>query len=228
MFLRAVAAGFGTLANWQVWVGAVVSSCLLLAYQLAHYSFLEKVGKSEGALGCLTLVLGGSVVQAALTAVYLTWVLPLAVGLSTTTPGHFLVEHFWRIVFVGVLGFVAAMAFALLPIVGRSATAGAFVSGVAICRAMADADLDALADQRHLTLHYPGFWASGWFRLQSLRSMGQLVIWGLSLAFAAAYRGRHQPEPPAYFAPIIQSAAMVTGLLAVFMYMQYVALSFRT
>src|SRR6266566_264478 len=121
MFWKAVGSGLSVLLHYQVWVGAAlvvfisIGSMMLLT-RAAAGSTPERLGPA----GCLTTIIGGTVVQGVALSAYLTLIMPIILGGDQLTPLRFVADHLSTVIAAGVLGVFAIVLAGLVPIVGGS------------------------------------------------------------------------------------------------------------
>src|SRR5205823_8464113 len=95
--------------------------------------------------GCLTTMVGGTLVQGVAVSAYLTFIMPIILGGQQVTPLGFVSDHPGTVVAAGVLSIRAILLVGSIPILGASATFATFVQAVVFCRVLAGSSLECVA-----------------------------------------------------------------------------------
>jgi len=225
MFLKAVGAGLNVLLHWQVWVAAISSILVLFAFQAFIATTMGKkqsVGSSPS--GCLTMVVGGTILQSLVNSAFFTALIPIILGGQSALPLGVLFEHCGRIATIGFLGMAASLLVSFIPIVSGSHAVPSFVQGVVVCRLLAGTELEAIATSHGVTLVYPGFWQSVGFVIIAV-AMGLLAIGVATILLSLVDHWDKAVAP--FVPPAMGSLGIVFAYLPVFMYMKYAVLGLR-
>jgi len=232
MFWQSVLGGIGVLAHWQVWIALVLYAGLQFAW-LIGIGMLMGNSESGGlmAAGCLTHMIGGTVLQSLLLGGVVLFLTPIMLGGDHAMPLGFFTTFAWPIVKACFFALVISFAIAFLPIIGRLITdtpgLDAFIQGIIIFRLFSGAFIEYLLKEANLNVPnlYPGFWSSvGYFVLA-------IVLFYICLFIFAALgttitRNQYGGESGASF--IVGMALMqILGLLPLFMYANHVTLAIQ-
>lgn len=231
MFWHSVLNGLSVLLHWQVWVA-------LALFGLAHLVWLLGVGLLMGnsdsgrrmAAGCLTHMIGGTVLQAVLLGLLVFFLTPIMLGGNQAMPVSLIGTLAWPILVASFTALVVGFLLAFIPIVGGLITntpgLSDFIEGIIIFRIFSAAFLEGFLEKAGLSTDiYPGFWQSmGYFILATI------FVYACLFAFAAAgtklSRDRFSGEgTPSMFAGMIMPRLL--GLVPLFMYANYATLSIQ-
>ena len=217
-FWGSVGGGFTLLSYWQVWVAAVTVAAATVGFQVAVASQAKSGGDgTPSPAGCLTLVIGGSVVQGLALSAAFTWLLPLIVGRSYTMPVDVITSNLGAIVVAGLIGMAAVILVSLVPAIGRSDTLAAFAQGVVVCRVLTGSSVQA-------GISYPGLLPSLGFVAIAAAFAAVAVVATAILAMSLRQADdQDMPHPIALVAGV--AVRIVSGFLPVFMYMRYAVMS---
>jgi hypothetical protein len=210
MFWNAVGSGLSVLLHYQVWIGAALVVLLSLGSMLLlTRATVGSTPENRSPAGCLTTMVGGTLVQGVAVSAYLTLIMPIILGGRHLTPLAFVSDHAGTVVTAGVLGIMAILFVGFIPILGGSATFGTFVQGVVVCRVLAGSTLDYAASHRGAQVAYPGLFASIGFVVIAF-ALSRLTLVVVAVAAKESW------------APVIAPPlGLVFGLLPAFMYMRY-------
>jgi len=228
MFWRSVAGGLGVLAHWEVWLAAAIYVAGIAAFMISMGGVMggRDASAPRTAVGCLGLAIGGPIVQGALMAMMIAFLMPIMLGGTDPTPPSILAAHAVGIVLAGVAGIIAGILISLIPIVGglvnHIPSVLTFVEGVVIFRILAGSLIgDLVGDVAVDTNVYPGFWTSlGFLLVAGAFSFGALLF----LALITGSLGEAGESITSIVAPAFGA---VVGLIPVFMYASYVTHSVR-
>jgi hypothetical protein len=232
MFWQSVLGGLGVLAHWQMWVALIVYAVLQFAWLIV---IGMTMGKSDAggrmAAGCLTHMIGGTILQSLLLGGLVFFLTPLMLGGDHAMPLGFFTTFAWPIVKACFLALVISFVVAFLPIVGRMITdipgLDAFIKGLVIFRVFSAGFIESLLERAnlHVANLYPGFWASvGYFVLAAV--FVYICFFIFSALGATVSRNRFTGEgAPTFF--IGMALMEILGLLPLFMYANHVTLAIQ-
>lgn len=225
MFWKAVTAGTGVLSHWQVWVGTVLSVLVMMGFQgLVAVGMRDKEIDEPTATGCLTMMLGGVLLQSVVNAIFFTMLIPIVLGGAVTLSVRIIFAHFKQIAIIGILGMAASILIGIIPIFARSQAVPGFVQGVLVCRLLAGAGVESVAEHQGTALLYPGLWHSIGFVIVAA-IMGFLAIAVTSILLAVL--GISADDAGPVLLSLMASLGLLSGYLSVFMYMRYAVLSMQ-
>jgi hypothetical protein len=228
MFWNSVLNGLSVLFHWQVWVA-------LTLYAIAHFAWLIGVGLLMGnsysggrmAAGCLTNMVGGTILQAILLGLLVFFLTPIMLGGNQAMPVNLIGTFAWQIFVASFIAMVIVFILCCIPVVGGfiANTPGLsdFIQGIIIFRLFSATFIEHFLEKAGLSKDiYPGFWQSlGYFILATI------FVYACLFAFAAAgtklSRDRYSGEgTPSMFAGMIM--VRLLGLVPLFMYARYASL----
>jgi len=180
MFWQSVGQGIASLADWHVLVGMAGVSVASLVYPLLVGLTMGsgESGPRVGA-GCLFMLVGGPLVQAAAVSGFVLVCLPAIIGSGGFTPGPLIGPLLWPVLKAGLLAMLLVLMLCFIPVVGKiiADTAGVpvFLQGIFMLKPITKKLYYAITDgQRLPDSAFPSFW----------NSVGYVLI-GLALCWAA-------------------------------------------
>jgi hypothetical protein len=227
MFWKSVIEGLAILGHWQVWIAVVV-------YMAINFAFLMIVAKIAGedksggrmATGCLFHMMGGTVLHGILMSLMVSFLFPILLGRSFTTPISVIIASLWPIVKIGVIAIVAVTIMSIIPLIGgfisNSPGIQAFLEGVIIFRLLSGNVIDHILTEANVQGSvYPGFWASiGFLIIAGILVM--VVMFGLSLLSVPLKYTAVGELMLMIIGPVL---GVLGGIIPLFMYSSYVRLS---
>jgi len=232
MFWQSVLGGLAVLAHWQVWVALVVYTGLRFAW-LIGIGMLAGNCRSAArmAAGCLTHIIGGTVLQSLLLGALVLFLTPLMLGGDQAMPLAFFRAFAWPIVLACLIALVVSLVLLFIPIVGTLVTdrpgLNEFIQGTIIFRLFSGAFIERLLQAANLQVPnlYPGFWATvGYFVLATV--LVHLCFFIFAAFGTTISRSKYSQECGTTF--FVGMAVMpLLGLLPLFMYGNHVALAIQ-
>jgi hypothetical protein len=222
VFWSAVWGGLKNLALFQVWIVILVYAVSMLGFMflIAHATRDSRAPNDPSPAGCVTYMVGGTLLQGILMALAVALLMPILLGQEFLTPVSRI--NWGPLLRGGLLVAVGGVVLTLLPLIGAVVTkvpgALAFIQGVFLFRMDAHWLIDqplAATGLEPFQL-YPGFLASTGFLLIGVAVTGLVVLGVIALATALS-RG---DEASGLLAPAVGAACAIIPLL---MYGSYVS-----
>jgi hypothetical protein len=242
MFWQSVVEGAASLVDWHVLVGmAAVSVASLLYPVIAGLTMGTGESGAPVGAGCLFMLVGGPLIQAAAVSGFVLICLPAVIGSGGFTPSPLIGPLLWPVFKAGFRAMLLVLVLCFIPLVGRiiSDTPGVpvFLQGIFMLKPITRNLYYAASDGRRLPdSAFPTFW----------NSVGYLLI-GLALCWAAfivvalvadQIKKRTNPighildqyrsEPTSTMALVGMFIGPLFGIVPLLMYGKYVGLAIQS
>ena len=180
MFWQSVGAGLSSILDWHILLGmACVSIASILYPVIVGLTMGDGESGARTGAGCLLMIVGGPLIQAAAVSGFVLLCLPAIIGGQGFTPAAVIGPLFWPVFKAGFLAMLLVLAFCFIPIVGRfiADTPGVpvFLQGIFMLKPISKKLYYTITDGTRLPdSAFPSFWSC----------LGYVVI-GLVLCWAA-------------------------------------------
>lgn len=231
MFLASIVKGLSLLRFWEVWAAIAVYAACNLTWLLLAY-FLQGGENSEPNIpGTLFWVFGGTAFQAFLTAIIIFYLIPILLGHTDAMPLTIILDYVPQIFIAAIVAIVAIMVLGFIPIINAILQSlpglDSFIQCLIVFSLLANTSIEEVIVKYGIQDSvYPGFWQiAGYFVISGILifSMFMLVsIIGYLIDKSILKTEFLEEASPIIIGPTYN---IIGGLLPLFMYAQYIALS---
>jgi hypothetical protein len=223
MFMESVLSGLALLLNWQVWL-------VILLYVLINFGFMYICGLAMGRdgrgmfVGCLSYMIGGTILHAALISIAIAFLLPIMLGGNQLTPLNFIISNIGSIIIAGGAAVLGSMVISFIPIIGRVLDQipgfEEFVEGIIVFRILSDSVIKGVLSKARVTVDvYPGFWDSVGFL-----TVGVICFFcGVFLLDVLQKQFNNTTADESYMFLTTPFVGIMSGMLPLFMYASYIS-----
>lgn len=228
MFWLSVLEGFYILRHWQIWVA-------ILFYVAITMTFLFLIGIFSGSkesggrivTGCITYIIGGSLLHAFLMSIMIIVLLPILLGKSEMISLNLIKPLLFPLFKLGLFAFIIVTFLSIIPFIGafigHSPSIQAFLEGIIIFRGLTDPIIYDFLEKSgfsNITV-YPNFWLTIGFLI-----IAGIFTWLLVFVFAFISM-KLESTPIGELMPIVfgPSFGLLGGIIPLLMYTSYVRLS---
>ena len=228
MFWKSIIEGLAVFGHWQIWIAAIIYTATLFGFMMV---FALVFWKNEEAprrilMGSLSYMVGGIVLEGALMALMIAFLLPILLGGSSINPVSEIISLLWPIVKIGLIAMVAVTILCIIPFIGgliaHSPGIQTFLEGIIIFRLLSGYAIDTILTTANVQGNvYPGFWACIGFLIIAAVIV-RLVMFGMAFLCVT-----FEDTTVGELIPVVVGSMLgaLGGMIPLFMYCSYVRIS---
>lgn len=190
------------------------------------------VGDSDSgvrqATGCLTHLIGGSILQSVLLGLLIFFLMPIMMGGDSITPLPFVKTLAWPIIKASLIALIAIFIISMMPIIGGMVAnipgLDVFLQGLIIFRIFSVGFVEMFLESVGMSADiYPGFWHTIGYFVISIAVSLLCFFASMALGYSTS-DSEGRVEKTITFLQTMAAANLV-NILPIFMYANYVAMS---